>query len=62
MMPDHFVGTNSTLTPMSSARRVATSISNPMKLPFLSFMAQGSKVSMPTRRTPRFRACSRVLS
>jgi hypothetical protein len=53
MMPDHLVGTNSTLTPMSSARRVATSISKPINFPVLSFMAHGTKVDMPTRSTPR---------
>jgi len=53
MMPDHLVGTNSTCTPMSSATRRATSISKPMYSPSLSFMAQGTKVSNPTRSTPR---------
>ena len=62
MMPDHLVGTNSTLTPMSSARRVATSISKPISLPVLSFMAQGTKVDMPTRSTPRWITCSTTLS
>jgi len=53
MMPDHLVGTNSTCTPMSWAMRLATSISKPMYSPFLSFMAHGTKVSKPTRSTPR---------
>jgi hypothetical protein len=48
------VGTNSALTPMSRASLLATSISNPIRLPFLSFMAQGTKVDIPTLRTPFF--------
>ena len=60
MMPDHLVGTNSTLTPMSLAKRVATSISKPTNLPVLSFMAQGTKVEKPTRSTPLFKTCSTV--
>ena len=41
MIPDQAVGTNSTFTPISLARRVATSISKPISWPFLSFIAQG---------------------
>ena len=62
IIPDHFVGTNSTLTPMSFATRLATSISKPMSYPVLSFMAQGTNVDMPTRSTPRLSTCSMVLS
>ncbi len=62
MIPAHLVGTNSTLTPISAARRLATSISNPTSCPLLSFMAQGTKVDIPTLSTPRFMTCSMVLS
>ena len=62
MIPDHFVGMNSALTPMSLARRLATSISKPMKLPVLSCIAQGTKVDMPTLSTPLFMTCSSMAS
>ncbi len=62
MIPDHFVGMNSALTPMSRAMRLATSISKPMKFPDLSCIAQGTKVDIPTRRTPRFITCSSMAS
>ena len=51
--PDHSVGTNSTLTPRSSATLVATSISNPRSTPSLSLKDQGTKMLKPTRMTPR---------
>ena len=62
MIPDHFVGMNSASTPMSWATRLATSISKPTKFPDLSCIAQGTKVDMPTRSTPRFITCSCMLS
>ena len=61
MIPDHLVGMNSTATPMSSASLLATSISNPTRLPVLSFIAQGLKVDMPTRSTPLLSTVSSVL-
>ena len=62
MIPDNFVGMNSGLTPMSRARRLATSISKPMKFPDLSCIAQGTKVDIPTLSTPRFITCSSMAS
>ena len=62
MMPSHAVGTKSTPTPMSSANCFATSISKPISSPFLSRIAQGTKVARPIRRSPRFLIVSSALS
>ena len=62
IIPDHAVGTNWILTPMSAATCVATSISKPMRSPFLSRMAHGTNVDMPTRSVPRFLISSITLA
>ena len=62
MMPDHLVSTNSTFTPISLARREATSISKPTRLPALSLNTQGTNTSTPTFMTPRFMISSTRLS
>ena len=62
MIPAQAVGTNSMSTSMSAATFFATSISKPTSSPFLSRMAQGTKVDMPTLSAPRFLMVSMTLS
>ena len=62
MIPSQAVGTNSAATPMSAASFLATSISKPTSSPFLSRIAHGTNVDMPTFSAPRFLIVSMTLS
>ena len=62
MIPSQAVGMNSISTSMSDASFFATSISKPTSSPFLSRIAHGTNVDMPTFSAPRFLIVSMTLS